>query len=126
MRTPAELLSLVTRQQAHPEFGQPFTRAFAHFFEKEEASEEVLTTAICCSLFLSSIKQGFPREKLHTYIYNVREDYQLLIFDCKSYEPLHAIMQQELVLLLDENMRYQETEVSKNDIFEAFDFITNR
>ena len=71
-------------------------------------------------------KAEFPRKKLHTYVYNVREDYQLLIFDCKSYEPLHAIMQQELVLLLDENMRYQETEVSKNDIFEAFDFITNR
>lgn len=125
MYQPRELLTLITKKEINNEFGRVFAEAFAHFFRETQNVDRIFATGICCSLFLSHIKLGFPSDKLRTYIYNVRDEHPFIEFDCKSYEPLYSRMKERDILLLNNNIEYKKTTTSKEEIFETFDFITN-
>lgn len=120
-----QLLSTITGKETETGFGRPFIEAFTVFFKESGKEERITATGITCSLFLSCLKLKFPSEKLNTYVRNIRDELPFIIFDCKSYEEIYAAIPQEYFLLLDSNMQYSLHKVSKEDIFETFDFITN-
>ena len=120
-----QLLSIITGKKRETGFGEPFIEAFTVYFKENGKEERITATGIACSLFLSCLKLKFPSDKLNTFVRNIREELPFIIFDCKSYEEIYAAMPQEEMLLLDSNMQYSLHKVSKEDIFETFDFITN-
>lgn len=121
-----EVLARITGNRATDEFGEPFIAMFSAF---GVAKENILPAAYICTLFLSAIFNGFPTEKLHTFTRYVRDNCSLSSFDCKMYEKLYASQGSkvyESVLLIDKSGRTLPRNCSKQDIFEAFDFYTNR
>ena len=125
MHRTTELLSIITGIETDANFGKPFIDAFAILFKENGKEERIIATGITCSLFLSCLKKKFPTEKLNTFVRNIREEQPFIIFDCKSYEALYTAMPKDDFLLLDQEMQYSINKVSKDDIFETFDFITN-
>ena len=126
MKKPFELLSAIAQRPVRNEFGAVFAKAFSKKFTNRTTEEELVAAGIICSLFLSSILEGFPTIKLHTFVRNIRDEYSLFTFDCKSYDPLYESIEKNEILLLDKNCEYQTRNIAKNDILEAFDFFTNR
>ncbi|MBQ8271146.1 MAG: hypothetical protein IJZ22_08105 [Bacteroidaceae bacterium] len=124
MHEPTELLALITGKW-NREFGFEFIKAFNAYFKQDCNNDRVTATGIGCSLFLSSITQGFPTDKLNTFVRNVREDCPFLAFNCNNYEQLYNTMEKGPLLLIDGNLNYHKCKVKKEDIFEAFDFVTN-
>ena len=121
-----EVLARITGNRATDEFGEPFIAMFSAF---GVAKENILPAAYICTLFLSAIFNGFPTEKLHTFTRYARDNCSLPSFDCKMYEKLYASQGSkvyESVLLIDKSGRTLPRNCSKQDIFEAFDFYTNR
>ncbi len=116
----------ITGYRTTEEFGEPFIAIFSTF---GAAKETVLPAAYICSLFLSAIFNGFQTEKLHIFTRYARDNYSLPSFDCKMYEKLYAsqgIGAYARVMLIDDNGHIQPRSCTKQDIFEAFDFYTNR
>lgn len=108
-------------------FGEPFTTAFARLYNGKE--EEICAAAYTCSLFLSAILTGFATAQLHIFVHHVQENYGRFSFNCNMYETIYKEMDGEKlqgVLLLNANSTPTIYECSKEDIFEAFDFYTNR
>lgn len=121
-----EVLARITGSRATEEFGEPFIAMFSAF---GAAKENILPAAYICTLFLSAIFNGFPTEKLHIFTRYVRDNCSLPSFDCKMYEKLYASQGSkvyESVLLIDKSGKTLPRNCSKQDIFEAFDFYTNR
>lgn len=111
-----------------PLFGEPFMSAFKAT-HTSGSEEEITAAAYICSLFLSAISEGFPTERLHTFVNYVKERSSRFTFDCKMYDALLDRMENDSlrhVTLIDSNVRTVFRECSRNDIKEAFDFYTNR
>lgn len=125
MDTPHHILTLITGHDVLPEFAKPLSQAFETIFAERASQESYASAGITGVLFLSAVLKGFPTAKLHTFVRNVREEVPFFSFDCKSYDKLYSIVGEGEMLLLDSTMNYQKTFVTKNDLFEAFDFITN-
>jgi hypothetical protein len=107
-------------------FGEPFLTVFGRFTRNREESG---AAAYTCSLFLSVIFEGFPSEKLHTFTHYANEHYSRISFDCSKYEELFTMIPDEAldaVTLVDKNCNPCKRKCCKQDIFEAFDFYTNR
>ncbi len=108
-------------------FGEPFIHAFARTYKGEK--EETVAAAYICSLFLSAILEGYPTGRLHTFVHHIQENYSRFSFNCDMYEAIFKEMDTEtcraVCLLQKENTPVRHT-CSKEDIFEAFDFYTNR
>ncbi|MBQ2127339.1 MAG: hypothetical protein II198_06735 [Bacteroidaceae bacterium] len=110
-----------------PGFGEPFATAFARLHNG--SSEAVTVASYTCSLFLSAILLKFPTARLHTFVHNVQEKYERFSFNCDMYERIFKEMDKyvlENVCLLQEDFTPTHHQCSKEDIFEAFDFFTNR
>ncbi len=125
MHEPTELLKLIIGKEDDKELGLEFIKAFSTCFKKKCNDNSIIATGISCSLFLSSIILGLPTNILHTYVRNIREKYPFLAFNCNKYEELYNTIEKEPLLLIDKNLNYHKIEISKKDIFEAFDFVTN-
>ena len=113
---------------APPEgFGEPFATVFSTLYKGDK--EEIVTAAYICSLFLSAILEDYPTTKLHTFVHYVQENCRRFTFNCNMYESIFSKMSIEdlktVCLLSDGNHTYLR-ECRKEDIFEAFDFYTNR
>lgn len=84
-----------------------------------------------CELYLSSVKTGFPSQKLRQTVQFIRENYGVFDFDCKKYETLYELMTHDKknssgiinFTLLGEvgDIRINQT-ASKDEIFEMLDF----
>ena len=108
-------------------FGAPFIAAFSKLYKGEK--EEVTAAAYTCSLFLSAILEGYPTAQLHTLVHHVQDNYTRFSFNCDMYEKIFKEMDSkdlQRVCLLQECNIPVERECNKEDIFEAFDFYTNR
>ncbi|MBO7301707.1 MAG: hypothetical protein J6U58_03255 [Bacteroidaceae bacterium] len=108
-------------------FGEPFIKIFEQAYNGKK--EEVLTAAYTCSLFLSSLLTKMPTTTLHTFIYYTKERYSRFSFNCNMYETLFdKIESKELenTPLLDKEKKITTYSLTKQDIFEAFDFYTNQ
>ena len=113
---------------APPEdLGEPFATAFTRLYNGKE--DEIKAAAYTCSLFLSAILMGFPTTQLHIFVHHVQENYSRFSFNCNMYDTIYKEMDDGMlrrVVLLDANSTTAVYECSKEDIFEAFDFYTNR
>lgn len=113
---------------APPEdLGEPFATAFTRLYNGKE--DEIKAAAYTCSLFLSAIVMGFPTTQLHIFVHHVQENYSRFSFNCNMYDTIYKEMDDGMlqrVVLLDANNTTAVYECSKEDIFEAFDFYTNR
>ena len=114
--------------QLPPEgFGEPFISAFSVLYNGDK--NEIEAASYICSLFLSVILLGYPTSKLHLFVHNVQENYTRFSFNCKMYDAIFAHMNEESLsatVLLDANSNTVVLQCSKEDIFEALDFYTNR
>jgi 3-dehydroquinate synthase len=45
-----------------------------------------------CELYLSTLRTGFPKEKLQQTVYFIKENYGAFTFTCKEYERLYEFM----------------------------------
>ena len=113
---------------AAPEgFGRPFERAFSMFHSGNR--QETKAAAYICSLFLSAILEGYPTARLHTFVHHIEESIQRFSFNCNMYESIFKEMDSKeltAMSLIQADNRPTTRKCSKEDIFEAFDFYTNR
>ena len=108
-------------------FGEPFATAFKAFHN--DNFEEIAAAAYTCSLFLSAILENYPTATLHTFVHYIQENHRRFSFNCNMYETIFSRMKPESLqntCLLSVNNRPVLRECSREDIFEAFDFYTNR
>lgn len=87
---------------------------------------------MACELYLSSVLQGFPVEKMRQTVKFIRENYGNFSFNCEHYELLYAFMLHDkknvsgrinLTLLADVGDIRIDCHAAKEDFFEAFDFL---
>lgn len=110
-----------------PGFGEPFATAFSRLYKGND--DAVTAASYTCSLFLSAILQEFPTTRLHTFVHNVQESHERFSFNCDMYASIFNAMDKEAlenVCLLQKDSTPAQHHCSKEDIFEAFDFYTNR
>ena len=108
-------------------FGEPFTTAFDRLYPGRY--NETVAAGFICSLFLSCILTGFPNTQMHTFVHYANENYGRFSFNCKMYETIYENMESDsypCIALLDNNSNASPQKCDKKDIFEAFDFYTNR
>ena len=122
-----EILDKIIGKKSDIGFGEPFTTLFSTFDTADAETRQA--AALCCSLFLSSILAEYPTDRMHTFVRYVRDNYQTLSFDCKKYETLYTLLPSTVygnVVLMGKNGESIVFNCSKQEIFEAFDFYTNR
>ena len=108
-------------------FGEPFATAFSRLYKG--CADEVTAASFTCSLFLSAILEEYPTTQLHTFVHHVQEHYGRFSFNCNMYETIFGAMDArhlQDVCLLNGDRRPTYHVCSKEDIFEALDFYTNR
>lgn len=123
-----ELLQAIVGHSLPNNFGTPFTTTFPQF-HNAESEEQLQAAGYICSLFLSCILTGFPSEKLNIFTHQAQEHCTRFTFNCNMYETIYNQMEKaelESVPLLDSQGHCTPRRCSKEDIFEAFDFYTNR
>ena len=121
-----EAIAAIIGHEVPERFGEPFLTLFREA-SAEKGGNNV--AAYICSLYLSAFLEKFPTEKLHTFVRYTKEEYELFSFDCRMYEELYSrISTEDLknILLIDAHGIPCCRECCKQDIFEAFDFYTNR
>ncbi len=113
---------------APPEgFGEPFATAYSRLYNGDE--EEIKAAAYTCSLFLSALLEEYPTVRLHIFVRHVQENCARFSFNCDMYGNIFKEMDKEAlntVCLLGRDNTPTMRKCSKEDIFEAFDFYTNR
>lgn len=123
-----QIFRSIAGKEPHPMFGEPFMSAFKATYTSG-SEEEITAAAYVCSLFLSAISEGFPTERLHTFVNYVKEKCSRFTFDCKMYDTiLDKIGNDSLrqVALIDNTLCTVFKECSREEMKEAFDFYTNR
>jgi 3-dehydroquinate synthase len=87
---------------------------------------------LICELYLSTVKCGFPKDKLRQTVQFIRQNYGSFAFDCKQYDRLYEFMTHDkkneggiinFTLLGDIGDIRINQQASKNDIFEMLDFL---
>jgi len=86
---------------------------------------------VVCELYLSSVKTGFPTDKLRQTIQFIKKNYGCFSIDCKKYDKLYAYMLHDkkntagiinFTLLKDVGEICINQSADKDEIFEMFDF----
>ncbi len=84
-----------------------------------------------CELYLSCLRTGFPKDKLHQTVQFIKETYGTFDFDCKQYDRLYEFMTHDkkneagrvnFTLLADVgDIRINQT-ATREEVFEMLDF----
>ena len=110
------------------EYTPPLEDIFLKHFSSASNKQDIRALAIIGTLYLSTVHAGFPKEIFRTAVTYLREESSLPAFNCNHYDKLYARLSDEpqvtLTLLSGINKFYDAT-LKKEDIFEAFDFMTN-
>lgn len=116
-----------------------FGHTIGHSFESLAMTKQspilhgyAVAYGIICELYLSSVKLNFPVGKMRQTVNYIKEIYGIYNFSCDDYDVLYELMKHDkkntsdninFTLLADiGNVKINMT-TSKEDIFEAFDFI---
>ena len=87
---------------------------------------------LICELYLSTVKCGFPKDKLRQTVQFIRQNYGDFALDCKQYERLYEFMTHDkknegdiinFTLLGGIGDIHINQQASKDDIFEMLDFL---
>lgn len=123
-----EILTEIIGKRVDNRFGSPIIDAFGSVFTgiDHKATE---SAGLECMLYLSHLKTGFTLQKLRAFHISITEEISLFSFNCKDYDKIFACIPQESlsrVILLNNDSEERSIELNKEDIFDAFDFFTNR
>lgn len=106
----------------------PLDRMFLDYFTEERNDDNLRALSLIATLYLSVLHCGFPQALMRSSITFLRENITLPSFDCTHYERLYARLTTEkhATLPLFEDVGSIVTkEISRLDIYDAFDFLTN-
>lgn len=87
---------------------------------------------LACELYLSSVKQGFPAEKLRQTVAFIRRHYGTFSFTCNDYDRLFELMQHDkknvggvinFTLLDDVGSICLDRHATREELFDMFDFL---
>lgn len=113
-------------------FGHTFGHAFETFNNGEMLHGYAVAYGMICELYLSSVKSGFPTDKMRQTVTYIRENYGSINLECKDYDTLIQLMQHDKknscsqicpVLLKDIGIPIVNQPVTESEIKEAFDFL---
>ena len=113
-------------KEIYNEFGQPFTKIFEQAYNGNK--NDIQVAAYTCSLFLSCLLAKMPTVILNTFVYYTKERDSRFSFNCNMYETLFTKIEGtdlENIPLFSEKKELARHTLTKQDIFEAFDFYTN-
>jgi hypothetical protein len=111
-----------------PEYEIPLEKAFAKHFTAAEDGESLRAIALVATLYLSTMHCGFPTRLLRASVGYLRENISLPTFNCNHYEQLYAKLtdKENVEFTLFTNIdKFTKINLSKTDIFDAFDFLSN-
>ena len=86
---------------------------------------------LVCELYLSCVREGFPKDKMRQTVNFIKENYGTFAFDCKAYETLYQFMTHDkkntaghvnFTLLCDVGDILIDQTASKEEIFNMLDF----
>ena len=106
----------------------PLDRMFLDYFTEERNDDNLRALSLIATLYLSVLHCGFPQSLLRSSVTFLRENISLPSFDCTHYERLYARLTTDnrtTLPLFEDVGKIVLKEVSRLDIYDAFDFITN-
>lgn len=115
--------------------GHTFGHAFESFALRENhpvLHGYAVAWGLVCELYLSAVKLHFPTDRLHQTVRFIREIYGRPAIDCKNYEALLELLRHDkknaggvinFTLLADVGRVQLDCRASREEIFEAFDFL---
>ncbi len=122
------LLERIIGHEIPPTFGEPLITAFGNMFT-EAGKESITGAAMICMLYISCTETKMPQSFLRTFYTNLKEEVALFVFDCKKYDKIFELIPNEElsnVNLLNEQTLPQTIRLTKEALFESFDFYTNQ
>ncbi len=109
-------------------FSSPLDKMFFSYFTDAEEHEGLRALSLAATLYLSVFHCGFPQTLFRSSVTFLRENVSLCSFNCTHYDRLYSKLTAEdsVVLPLFEDAGIiVSKELVRQDIFEAFDFLTN-
>ena len=112
-------------------FGHTFGHAFESFSNSKLTHGYAVAYGMICELYLSTVKTGFPADKMRQTVCYIRENYGNMPLECKDYDSLIKLMQHDKknsygqiypVLLADIGVPVLSQSITDSDIKESFDF----
>ena len=106
----------------------PLDKMFLDYFAEEAGNDSLRALSLIATLYLSVLHCGFPQALMRSSITFLRENITLPSFDCTHYERLYARLTTEkhaTLPLFEDVGNIATKEVSRLDIYDAFDFLTN-
>jgi hypothetical protein len=106
----------------------PLDKMFLDYFAEEAGNDSLRALSMMATLYLSVLHCGFPQSLLRSSVIFLRENISLPSFDCTHYERLYARLTTDnrtTLPLFEDVGKIVLKEVSRLDIYDAFDFITN-
>ena len=122
------ILSGKKNADTSPSYRPPLESMLLEHFSGEKNKQGIRALAIIGTLYLSVLHAGFPKETFRTAVTYLREESLLPAFNCNHYDKLYARLSDEpqvTLTLLSGINRFYDATLKKEDIFEAFDFMTN-
>ena len=111
-----------------PSYRPPLESMLLEHFSSEKNKQGIRALAIIGTLYLSVLHAGFPKDTFRTVVTYLREETSLPAFNCNHYDKLYARLCDEpqvTLKLLGGINKFNYVTLKKEDIFEAFDFMTN-
>jgi hypothetical protein len=106
----------------------PLDRMFLDYFTEERNNDNLRALSLIATLYLSVLHCGFPQALMRSSITFLREGITLPSFDCTHYERLYACLtaDESVSLPLFEDIgSVVPKELTRTDVYDAFDFLTN-
>ena len=106
----------------------PLDRMFLDYFTEERNNDNLRALSLIATLYLCVLHSGFPQPLMRSSVTFLRENITLPSFNCTHYERLYARLttEEHTTLPLFEDIGSIATkEVSRLDIYDTFDFLTN-
>ena len=101
---------------------------FLDYFTEERNNDNLRALSLIATLYLSVLHCDFPQALMRSSVTFLRENITLPSFDCTHYERLYARLTTDnrtTLPLFEDVGSIVSKEVSRLDIYDAFDFLTN-
>ena len=109
-------------------FENPLERAFVEYFSAVENREGLRAMALIAILYLSVLYCDFPMRFFRVSVNYLRDNIALLSFNCNLYEKLYEKLSNGgcvKIPLFKNIYKFEKINLTKNQIFDAFDFLSN-
>ncbi len=110
------------------EYKTPVEKAFVEHFASIGNRESLRAIALIATLYLSVVHCEFPTTLFRASVNYLRENISLPAFNCNHYENLYSKLSNEdcIEIELFKNINnFTKINLTKKQIFEAFDFLSN-